>query len=130
MEIQGKLLRVLETKRVRMVGDTAERDIDIRLIAASNRDPFDMVKEGTFREDLYYRLNVLPIHLPPLRSEKAISPCWPWLSWNGLPARWTRACRLYAGSHGPDGKLSLAGKRPGAAEHRGAHGHPVRLGPH
>ncbi|MBN2474422.1 MAG: sigma-54-dependent Fis family transcriptional regulator [Pirellulales bacterium] len=66
METQGKLLRVLETKRVRKVGDTAEREIDIRLIAATNRDLSEMVAEGDFREDLYYRLNVVPIYLPPL----------------------------------------------------------------
>ncbi len=74
METQGKLLRVLETKRVKMVGDTAERQVDLRLVGATNRDLSDMVREGAFREDLYYRLNVVPISLPPLRDRQGDLP--------------------------------------------------------
>ena len=74
METQGKLLRVLETKRVKKVGDTAEREVDIRLISATNRDLSEMVREGAFREDLYYRLNVVPIYLPPLRDRQGDIP--------------------------------------------------------
>jgi DNA-binding NtrC family response regulator len=74
MDTQGKLLRVLETQRVKKVGDTAEHAIDIRLVAATNRDLTEMVQEGLFREDLYYRLNVVPIHLPPLRERPGDTP--------------------------------------------------------
>lgn len=74
METQGKLLRVLETKRVKMVGETTEREVDIRLVAATNRDLSEMVEEGSFREDLYYRLNVVPIFLPPLRDRQGDLP--------------------------------------------------------
>ena len=56
------------------MGDTGERDIDIRLITATNRDLSDMVREGGFREDLYYRLNVVPIFLPPLRDRQGDIP--------------------------------------------------------
>jgi DNA-binding NtrC family response regulator len=70
LEIQGKLLRVLESRRVKKVGDTKEQDIDIRLIAATNRDLMTLIEKNQFREDLYYRLNVVPIHLPPLKERK------------------------------------------------------------
>ncbi len=68
LEIQSKLLRVLETRKLRRVGDTVERDINIRLVAASNRDLAKLVEAGEFRNDLYYRLEVVPIKLPPLRE--------------------------------------------------------------
>jgi DNA-binding NtrC family response regulator len=74
METQGKLLRVLESRRVKMVGDTADRPVDIRLVTATNRDLSEMVADGTFREDLYYRLNVVPIFLPPLRDRQGDLP--------------------------------------------------------
>jgi DNA-binding NtrC family response regulator len=68
LEIQSKLLRVLESRKLRRVGDTAERNINIRLITSSNRDLSKMVANGDFREDLFYRLQVIPVHLPPLRE--------------------------------------------------------------
>jgi len=66
--LQAKLLRVIEYKKFTPLGSTKEEEVDVRIIAATNKNLFELVKEGKFREDLYYRLNVVPIQLPPLRE--------------------------------------------------------------
>ncbi|MFM2130374.1 MAG: hypothetical protein RL477_1920 [Pseudomonadota bacterium] len=64
--LQAKLLRFLQGGVYRRVGDTRERRSDVRIVAATNRDPREMIRDGLLREDLYYRLRVIPLHLPPL----------------------------------------------------------------
>jgi two-component system, NtrC family, response regulator AtoC len=69
-ELQVKLLRVLEAKTLRRVGGVQDLRVDVRLISATNRDPLEAIKENKLREDLYYRLNVFPIALPPLAERR------------------------------------------------------------
>jgi DNA-binding NtrC family response regulator len=71
MQTQAKLLRILEDSRVRRLGGRAEFEVDVRVVAATNKVPDEAVRDGHLREDLYYRLNVFHIHLPPLRERKA-----------------------------------------------------------
>ncbi|HMR04787.1 MAG TPA: sigma-54 dependent transcriptional regulator [Polyangiaceae bacterium] len=68
LSLQVKLLRVLEDEKIRRLGDARDLQVDVRIVAATHRDLLAETKAGRFREDLFYRLNVLPIHVPPLRE--------------------------------------------------------------
>src|SRR5690606_41984863 len=70
MAVQSRLLRVLQEKEVMKVGERKTEKIDVRVIAATNSNLKEMIGKGTFREDLFYRLTVVEIHVPPLRERK------------------------------------------------------------
>jgi DNA-binding NtrC family response regulator len=72
--IQVKLLRLLQDNEYKPLGDSLNRQADLRMIAATNEDLVDMTKKGDFREDLYYRLNIVSLHIPPLRERKEDIP--------------------------------------------------------
>lgn len=74
MDLQVKILRVLEQKEIRSIGSVKARAIDVRVLAATNRDLRDDIRQGKFREDLYYRLSIFDIHLPPLRDRDGDIP--------------------------------------------------------
>jgi DNA-binding NtrC family response regulator len=74
MELQAKLLRVIQERRIRRVGGEAEIPIDVRWVSATNREPEQAVRDGNLRQDLLYRLNVVPVKLPPLRQRREDIP--------------------------------------------------------
>lgn len=111
-EMQAKLLRVLEERSFRRVGGVKEISVDIQIVAASNRDLKEMMKEGSFREDLYYRLKVLDLHLPPLRERKDEIPA--------LVGAFVRKANLQMGN-------SVTGVTPRAIEALKAHDWPGNI---
>lgn len=74
VSLQVKLLRAIQEKKIRPVGELSEIPVDVRLLSATHKDLAKMVQEGTFRQDLYYRINVIELHLPPLRSRVSDIP--------------------------------------------------------
>ena len=87
LALQVKLLRFLQEQKIERIGGREEIFVDSRVLAASNRDLKQSVQEGGFREDLYYRLGVVTISLPPLREREEMACCWPQLCFKDMTMR-------------------------------------------
>ena len=121
VEMQVKLLRVLQESEFERVGGIKTIKVDVRLVTATNRDLLQDIAAGSFREDLYYRLNVVPIHIPPLRDRREDIP----LLVDHFLAKFNDRLKKQIGSVSaeaiePPGQLPLAGQHPRAREPDGA----------
>lgn len=105
LSTQVKLLRFLQDGEIRRVGDTESIHVDVRLLAATNKDLQQAIEEGTFREDLYYRVNVIPIDIPPLRKRRDDIP----LLVNHFLKKYTERIKKKVVSVSPDAMNSLSG---------------------
>ena len=114
LDIQSKLLRVLQEKRYERVGDDRTRRADVRIVAATNRNLKKEAVAGKFREDLYYRLNVFPIQVPPLRDRMDTTfRCWQNISLNSPPKKLeVRETTAYPGGNHKAPELRVAGQYP------------------
>src|SRR5204863_1743966 len=110
--LQAKLLRFLEEKTFKRVGGSVDITVDVRVVAATNRNLQDEVKLGKFREDLFYRLNVLPIMLPPLRERADDIP---------------RLVAFYVDAYNTEFKKRVRGVAPDAMEQLGRHPWPGNI---
>ena len=97
LEVQAKLLRAVEERKISKVGSHRVITVDVRILAATNKDLAKAIKDGTFREDLFYRLNVVLIRCRPCGSARATSPCWCGIFWKST----TPACAKISWSSPP-----------------------------
>ena len=127
MQTQAKLLRILEDSKVRRLGGKTEFEVDVRVVAATNKVPEEAVRGGHLREDLYYRLNVFHIHLPPLRERKEdIQPIAEALLGDLNRKHECRVTEISAQRAGGAWAAQLAGQRARAAQRAGARRHSGR----
>ncbi len=121
--MQVKLLRVLQERRFRRVGGLDEIEANIRVVAATNQDLPKLVADGRFREDLYYRINVIPVQLPPLRERREDIPLIAEHFLSKYREQMGKAVAAISGRRdGAAGALRLAGQHPGARKRHRAGG--------